>query len=288
MPAVQRARRRQRPGLAGHPGRARRRRVGGHRPEGVDHVGPPVRLRRAAGPHRPRRPPSARASPTSSSTCTSPASRCGPLRHITGEIDFNEVFLDAARVPDAQRVGAVGDGWRVANATLSGERQMVSGVGLGRRRPHRRLGHGPAHPPRPRDRAGGPTRSCARSSCAVHSEERIRGVDQPAGARRAEGRSAAGARELDRQGAPGRAQPAHPAAGHRPARPRRHGLGERRRRPTPSRCPTRSRACCAAGPTPSRAAPPRSTRTSSAERVLGLPREPDPWHDAPWRDVPRG
>ncbi|MGZ4683006.1 MAG: acyl-CoA dehydrogenase family protein, partial [Acidimicrobiales bacterium] len=24
------------------------------------------------------------------------------------------------------------------------------------------------------------------------------------------------------------------------------------------------------------------------ERVLGLPREPDPWHDAPWRDVPRG
>jgi len=25
-----------------------------------------------------------------------------------------------------------------------------------------------------------------------------------------------------------------------------------------------------------------------AERVLGLPRDPDPWHDAPWRDVPRG
>jgi hypothetical protein len=25
-----------------------------------------------------------------------------------------------------------------------------------------------------------------------------------------------------------------------------------------------------------------------AERVLGLPRDPDPWHDAAWRDVPRG
>ena len=59
------------------PGRARRRRVGAHRPEGVDHVGPLVRLRRAAWPAPTPTCPSARASPTSSSTCTSPASRCG-------------------------------------------------------------------------------------------------------------------------------------------------------------------------------------------------------------------
>src|SRR6202023_131567 len=54
-----------------------------------------------------------------------------PLRHIGGDVDFNAVVLDGARVPDSQRVGAVGDGWRVANATLSGERQMVSGSGSG-------------------------------------------------------------------------------------------------------------------------------------------------------------
>jgi alkylation response protein AidB-like acyl-CoA dehydrogenase len=54
-----------------------------------------------------------------------------PLRHITGEVDFNQVFLDGVRVPDGQRVGAEGEGWKVANATLSGERQMVSGSGSG-------------------------------------------------------------------------------------------------------------------------------------------------------------
>ena len=54
-----------------------------------------------------------------------------PLRHMGGEVDFNEVFLDGADVPDAQRIGGVNDGWRVAQATLSGERQMVSGAGSG-------------------------------------------------------------------------------------------------------------------------------------------------------------
>ena len=45
-----------------------------------------------------------------------------PLRQITGEEDFNEVFLDGAFVPDDCVIGAVNDGWRVSSSTLTHER----------------------------------------------------------------------------------------------------------------------------------------------------------------------
>ncbi len=45
-----------------------------------------------------------------------------PLREMTGDLAFNEVFLTEARVPDANRLGDLGDGWRVAMTTLSHER----------------------------------------------------------------------------------------------------------------------------------------------------------------------
>jgi alkylation response protein AidB-like acyl-CoA dehydrogenase len=50
-----------------------------------------------------------------------------PLYQITGEAEFNEVFFTAARVPDTARLGAVGDGWRVAITTLMNERVSIGG-----------------------------------------------------------------------------------------------------------------------------------------------------------------
>src|SRR5205823_8192946 len=50
-----------------------------------------------------------------------------PLRQITGEAEFNEVYFTDVRIPDAERMGDVGDGWRVSLTTLMYERVSISG-----------------------------------------------------------------------------------------------------------------------------------------------------------------
>ena len=61
----------------------------------------------------------------------SPGVEVRPLRQITGEAEFNEVYMTDARVPDSQRVGEVGEGWRVALTTLMNERTAIGGGGGG-------------------------------------------------------------------------------------------------------------------------------------------------------------
>jgi len=205
-----------------------------------------------------------------------------PLRHIGGEVDFNEVFLDEVRVPDERRLGPVGEGWRVANATLAGERQMVSGAGSGG--VDRIGGAGADSVVRRAVELGRTGDAVVRQHLmAVYSEERVRDWTN----QRVRATVRAG-------GTPG------PAASigkvHAAALNQRLqllaadllGLGSTAWLPTGNsdmpfevKGMLRSRANTIEGGTS------EVNKNILGERVLGLPREPDPWHDRPWEEVPR-
>ncbi|MFG3074139.1 acyl-CoA dehydrogenase family protein [Streptomyces sp. NPDC048225] len=63
---------------------------------------------------------------------TDPGVDVRPLRQITGEAEFNEVFLTDVHIPDSRRLGEVGDGWRVAQTTLNNERVAIGGTPIPR------------------------------------------------------------------------------------------------------------------------------------------------------------
>lgn len=58
---------------------------------------------------------------------SSPGVEIRPIKQANGQSGFNEVFFDNVRIPDSQRLGEVGDGWRVSLTTLMNERMAIGG-----------------------------------------------------------------------------------------------------------------------------------------------------------------
>lgn len=218
-----------------------------------------------------------------------------PLLHMGGESEFFEVFIDGARVPDDQRIGEVGDGWRVAQSTLSGERQMVSGSGSGG---VDRVGGVSAgrliRQARSRDTDGLPggwsERGVRDRLIKLWCEERVRSWTNQRVREQMSNKLAPGpessigkvhgsdlnqriqAAAADLLGASGIAWAGDPAvpedyAGTMPAEVK--GM-------------LRSRANTIEGGTT------EVNKTVLAERVLGMPKDFDPWKGKPWRELPRG
>lgn len=60
----------------------------------------------------------------------SPGIEIKPIRQISGQSGFNEVYFTDVRIPDSQRLGDVGQGWAVALTTLMNERAAIGGGGV--------------------------------------------------------------------------------------------------------------------------------------------------------------
>ena len=61
----------------------------------------------------------------------SPGIETRPIKQLSGDANFNEVYFTDVRIPDSQRLGAVGQGWQVSITTLMNERLALGGGGGG-------------------------------------------------------------------------------------------------------------------------------------------------------------
>ncbi len=217
-----------------------------------------------------------------------------PLVQITGNAEFNEVFFDEVRIPDAMRVGDEGDGWRVAITTLMNERVSLSGAGsVG----GDAVGGSPVT--RLLDRYRGTTDDLARQRLAqAYIESRlIRLNNQRAGDARRRGQEAGPEGSVtklmqaefnqrlqklavDLEGMSGIAWEGETLA-ERGRERLASLLSDADDHPALARGFLRAQANTIEGGTSD------IMRNILGERVLGLPKEPDVSRDVAWKDVPR-
>ncbi|MFI9386964.1 acyl-CoA dehydrogenase family protein [Kutzneria sp. NPDC052558] len=212
----------------------------------------------------------------------SPGIEVRPLYQLTGEAEFNEVFLDQVRVPAAQLLGAEGDGWRVAITTLANERAAIGGADVSQPAElldawRQRKRTEPAVDAAVRDRV---LRLWVEAEAVRLSVQRAAamsnaGVQGPEGAVAKLASAEMGQRVaeaiLDLQGPAGLLHP----DGYPMRRAEGHDLR------SPSKKYLRTRAFTIEGGTS------EMMRTTVGERILGLPGEVRLDKDVPWNEIPR-
>ncbi|HEX6946451.1 MAG TPA: acyl-CoA dehydrogenase family protein [Acidimicrobiia bacterium] len=213
----------------------------------------------------------------------SPGVEVRPLYQITGEAEFNEVFFNDARIPDANRIDAVGAGWRVALTTLMNERVAIGGntVPRGAGRIAEAIGawkeYGDGDPVMRDELVRLWAEVEAARLTAIRADEMAEaGIPGPEGSTGklawADNNKAVMSFTLELMGLdgtlyPGGYQLVRPAVFE--GRPPQHGF-------------LRTRANSIEGGTS------EVMLNILAERVLGLPGDPRVDKDVPWREVPRG
>jgi alkylation response protein AidB-like acyl-CoA dehydrogenase len=226
-----------------------------------------------------------------------------PLRQMTGDAEFNEVFLTDVRLPDAWRIGPEGGGWGVAQTTLMNERVALSGAfGAG---PGRPAGQGRA---RPAARGPAHTDPMAAAMMRLSPADMLRDIEgDDSGAAVSRDRMARLLIDSKVAGYNGQRSAARRRSGQQPGpegsvgklfqtefnqRMQNAGIdlmGTSATAWVPDdpavrprvRAFLRSRGNTIEGGTS------EIQRNILGDRVLGLPREPDPSRDAAWKDVPR-
>lgn len=205
-----------------------------------------------------------------------------PLRQMTGSAEFNEVFLEGVRIPDSDRVGAVGEGWRVARTTLMNERVALAGVTLDnvalmggvRKDPWQSyLDQFP-------DRSGAVTR------------QRLVDVWIRQQAKEITSHRAAAARNRGSQpgpeGAIGKVFNAELNQDRTELVVDAHGPSGVAWEASDSDAVQRAHAFLRSRANSIEGGTSEVLRNQIAERILGLPREPDPYKGVPFQDLPRG
>ena len=280
MPALQRAGRRLRPGLAGHPGGARRRRVGGERPEDLDLAGAALASSASSSPAPTPTRRSTRGSPTSSARWTRPGIEIRPIVEMTGSHMFNEVFFDRRAPPGREprrrrepRLGA-GQGHAGQRAGVAVLRRRALGA-WARRRATCSTSSGPA---------GGSADPLLRQRlAALHIEdELLRLIRLRTVTARIKGEQPGPEASVRKILADEHGQHDH-GPGQGPGRRQRHARRPRAPRAT-RRCGTT--ASCSARRSPSAAAPARCSATSSpsgcwACRTTSTSRQGQTWAESP-------